>query len=120
MLKKLDASSGKVVGYQVEGKVTAEDYKQLEPEILALVNQYHDVYLLLDLQQFAGEEVKAWLPDLKFGRHFHDKVAKLAVVGDKKWEEWLTVLAAPFYAKHAKFFHTAETDKAWDWLRKNE
>ncbi|MFN2194729.1 MAG: STAS/SEC14 domain-containing protein [Anaerolineales bacterium] len=119
MIEKLSESSGPVVGYKVKGKVTPQDYQQLDPEIQALVAQNDDgVCLLLDLQEFAGEEVKAWLPDLKFGRRFHDKIKKMAIVGDKRWEKWLTALADPFYAKEARYFHTDETDQAWAWLRK--
>jgi len=118
MLEKLSESSGSLVGYRVVGKVTVEDYRQLEPEVQALVEKYNDgVCLLLDMQAFAGEEVKAWLPDLKFGHRFHDRIEKMAIVGDKHWQEWLTALVDPFYAKNAKFFHPDETDKAWAWLR---
>ena len=117
MLEKLEKSSGPVVGYKAVGKVTPEDYQQLDPEIQALVDQYDIVCLLLDMQEFAGEEVKAWLPDLRFGHRFHDKIGKMAVVGDKRWEKWLTALVDPFYAKDAKFFHPDEMDKAWAWLR---
>jgi hypothetical protein len=120
MLEKMSESSGPVVGYRVVGKVTAEDYQQLNPEVQALVDQYDDVYLLLDLQEFAGEEVKAWLHDLKFGHRFHDKIEKMAIVGDKRWQKWLTALVDPFYAKDAKFFQPEETDEAWAWLREDD
>jgi hypothetical protein len=120
MLEKMSESSGPVVGYRVVGKVTAEDYQQLNPEIAALVDKYGSVDVLLDMQEFAGEEVKAWLPDLKFGHRFHDNVAKMAIVGDKRWEKWMTDLIKPFYAKEGEFFPPDEIDKAWAWLRQKK
>jgi hypothetical protein len=120
MLEKLSDSSGSIVGYKVAGKVTPADYQKLDPEVHALVDKYDRVCLLLDLQEFAGEEVKAWLPDLKFGHRFHDKISKMAIVGDKRWEKWLADLAHPFYAKEAQFFHSDDIDKAWAWLRGGE
>ncbi len=121
MFEKLNESSGSVVGYKVTGKITPADYEQLTPEVQTLVDQYDDgVCLLLDMQEFAGEEVKAWLPDMEFGHDFHNKINKMAIVGDKRWEKWLTVLAKPFYADEAKFFHPEETDKAWTWLRETD
>lgn len=121
MLEKLRESSGPIVGYKVVGKVTVEDYQKLEPEIQTLVDEYDDnVCVLIDMQEFAGEEIKAWLPDLKFGHRFHDKIDKMAIVGDKRWQKWLTALADPFYADEAKFFHPEETDQAWAWLRGND
>jgi predicted transcriptional regulator len=116
MIEKMSESSGPVAGYKVEGKVTPDDYRQLEPEVKALADKYDTISVLLDLQEFTGEEVKAWLPDLKFGHHFHDKIAKMAIVGDKRWEKWMTALVDPFYAKEGKFFHPDEIDKAWAWL----
>jgi hypothetical protein len=119
MIEKLDRSSGEVVGYKVVGKVTAEDYDQLEPEIRALVEEHDsDVRVLIDLQEFAGEEVRAWLPDLKFGHRFHDDIAKMAIVGDKRWQEWMTMLVDPFYSRDAKFFDSDQIDAAWTWLQK--
>jgi hypothetical protein len=120
MLEKLSESSGPVVGYKVDGKVKAEDYQQLNSEVQALVDQYDEIYILLDLQEFAGEEAKAWLPDMKFGHRFHDKINKMAIVGDKRWEKWLAALADPFYAKDAELFHSDEVDKAWAWLREDD
>jgi hypothetical protein len=117
MIEKMNESSGSVVGYKVEGKVTPDDYRQLEPQVQALADKYDTIGILIDLQEFSGEEVKAWLPDLKFGHHFHDKIAKMAIVGDKRWEKWLADLVKPFYAKDGKFFHPEEADKAWAWLR---
>ena len=120
MLRKMSESSGSFVGYKVVGKVTVKDYQQLESEMQVLVDQYDGVSLLLDMQSFAGEAVKAWLPDLKFGHHFHDKISKMAIVGDKRWQEWLTALVDPFYARDAKFFHPDEIDQAWIWLREED
>jgi SpoIIAA-like len=117
MLEKINESSGSVVGYRVVGKVTAADYQQLDPEVHALVDQYDSVCLLLDLQEFAGEEVKAWLSDFKFGHRFHDKISKMAIVGDKRWEKWIADLAHPFYARDARFFHPDQMDQAWAWMR---
>ncbi|MEZ4769497.1 MAG: STAS/SEC14 domain-containing protein [Caldilineales bacterium] len=94
-----------MVGYKVVGKVTPDDYQQLNPAIQALVDQYADgVFLLLDLQEFAGEEVKAWLPDLKFGHRFHDKIKKMAIVGDKRWEKWLAALAGSLRCQGGRVF----------------
>lgn len=117
MIKKLAESSGNVVGYKAIGTITAADYMELEPAVKALVEKEGNICMLIDLSEFKWEKMEAWLPDLKFGSEFHNKIHKLALVGDKTWEQWITHLANPFYAHHAKFFHSADIDKAWAWLR---
>ena len=117
MFEKLEGSSGNVVGYKAIGTITASDYLKLEPEVKALVEQEGNIRMLIDLSEFKWAKMEAWLEDLKFGLEFHTKIQKMAIVGDTSWEKWITHLAKPFYSMDAKFFHTADIDKAWAWLR---
>lgn len=117
MFEKLADSSGNVVGYKAIGTITASDYLTLEPEVKALVEKEGNIRMLIDLSEFKWEKMEAWLQDLKFGSEFRHEIQKMAIVGDKTWEKWITHLARPFYARNAKFFHIADINKAWAWLR---
>jgi hypothetical protein len=117
MFKEMAESSGNVVGYKAIGTISASDYKKLEPEVKALVHLEGNIRLLFDMTEFKWEKVEAWLPDLEFGHEFHHQIDKMAIVGDKTWEKWMTHLAKHTYARDAKFFHSADIGKAWDWLR---
>ena len=117
MFEKLSESSGNVVGYKVVGKLEPSDYEKLEPEVKALVEKEGTIRLLFDMAGYKGETAEGWIADYKFGREFHNKVQKMAVVGDKTWEKWLTHLAKAAYATDARFFQSADISKAWTWLR---
>ncbi len=117
MIKKLDNSSGNVVGYKAIGTITSSDYQKLVPEVRDLVEREGNIRMLIDLSEFKWEKMEAWLQDFKFGFELRHEIQKMAVIGDKTWEKWMTYLARPFYATDAKFFHTADIDKAWAWLR---
>jgi hypothetical protein len=117
MIEKLPPSAGNMLGFRVSGTVSKDDYAVLAAEVGNLVKQHGQVSLLLDLEDFKREKASAWGADLKFGREYHQKIAKMALVGDKKWEEWLAKLAEPFYAREARFFHTEEREDAWAWLQ---
>ncbi len=52
---------------------------------------------------------------MHFGHEYHEKIARMAIVGHKKWEQHLAHLAAPFYAKESAYFD--DQDAAWAWLR---
>ena len=127
MFEKLAESSGNVVGFKAIGKLKASDFKALEPEVKALIEQdrikkqyqYREgsIRLLFDMAEYKGETAKGWIADYKFGFEFHDQIDKMAIVGDKTWEEWVTHLAKYSHARNAKFFHSADIGKAWAWLR---
>ena len=116
MIKKLSESSGNILGYKVSGDVTKADYDVMLPEVEALVKEEGEICLLIDLTEFRWEKIRAWGADMKFGRDYRKKIKKMAIVGDKKWQEWLTKLAEPFYAIDARFFEGDEITNAWDWL----
>ena len=117
MIEKMTESSGNVLGYKFTGTITVDDFKKMEPEVDALVQKEGNVRILFNLTGFKWEKIDALVADLKFGHKFHEKIQKLAVVGDKTWEKWITQLALRFYAKEAKYFPSADTAKAWSWLR---
>ena len=114
MITAMARSSGNVLGFSISGDVTRADYGTLVPAVAAAVKEHGSVRLLLDLTGFHWEKVSAWGADLHFGKEFHDKIDKMAIVGDKKWEKHLTALCAPFYSREAEFFET--DDDAWAWL----
>lgn len=115
MITKLEGSSGSVVGYRFEGSIGKEDYAVLVPEMERLVEEHGEAQILCDLSGFTSERPSAWLDDLRFGREFHRTISKMAIVGDRHWEQWVATMAAPLYAREARFFPTAE--RAWEWLR---
>lgn len=114
MIEKMDRSSGNIVGFNVSGDVTKADYETLGPAVEAAIDAAGSVNILLDLREFHWEKVSAWGADLEFGRTYHHKIDKMAIVGNKKWEKHLAALCSPLYAKDAKYFES--DDDAWDWL----
>lgn len=115
VITRMDESSGSVIGYRFSGAITKDDYAVLVPQMEKLVGEYGDVQILCDLGEFTAERPSAWLADLHFGKEFHKNISKMAIVGEKHWEKWITELAAPLYARQARYFRHA--DEAWEWLR---
>jgi hypothetical protein len=113
-IAELPQSAGGTLGFKVSGDVTKADYQVLVPTVATAVDEHGTVDLLLDLTDFHWEKVSAWGADLKFGHEYHDKIDRLAIVGNKAWEKHLAGLASPFYARQSKYFDN-DVD-AWTWL----
>jgi len=102
-----------VVGH-ASGKLTHEDYQGFRGRIEQMIRQHGSVRVLLDLQDFHGWDLQAAWDDLKLGLRFPGKFERCAILGDKKWEEWMIRLAKPFF--RVKFFDRSERESAWRWL----
>lgn len=113
-LKELGKSESNVVNFQMIGYIAKDDYQALVVE--DLVGQSSNIRLLLDMDQFKGEE-STWGAEFRLGTDFRKKVEKLAIVGDKRWEKWLTSLVDPFYVKEVTLFKVEDLEQAWAWLQ---
>jgi len=87
------------------------------PKFEELISREGTVRVLMDMSEYKSEAPGAWKDDLRFGREFHKKIEKMAIVGDKRWENWMADFCAPFYARAARFFHTDDSVAVWEWLR---
>jgi len=68
-------------------------------------------------RDYEGVEVKAWFSDAKFGKEFHKDLEKMAVVGDKRWNKWITSISKYTFSGQAMFFNEIDLETAWMWLR---
>jgi hypothetical protein len=118
MIKKLEKSSGNVFGYKVMGFIDRQDYDVLEKDADSVLEKHENMKLLLQFDKFMFEFMSAWGKDMGFGMKYGEKIEKLAIVGEKKWQKLLAKFSAPIFGKESKFFHTDDIDLAWDWLEK--
>ncbi|MFQ5354481.1 MAG: STAS/SEC14 domain-containing protein, partial [Thermodesulfobacteriota bacterium] len=96
MIRRLEKGGGSVIGFELRGKLHDEDYKVLVPEVEAVIEREGKVRILLHLVDFKGWDLHAAWDDMKFGvKHCRD-FERIAIVGDKEWEEWMARLASPF------------------------
>jgi hypothetical protein len=117
MIEKLDQSSGNILGYKVIGKITKQDFATVAAELETLFEQEGDVRLLLELEAFKGEEIKAQSDKRRFRGDYREKIPKLAIVGDQKWQEWLLpFIDMNYYNRETQFFPSGESEAAWEWI----
>ncbi|MEO8196562.1 MAG: STAS/SEC14 domain-containing protein [Thermoanaerobaculia bacterium] len=109
-------NSGRVLVVHVSGKLTKADYEQFVPEVERLVRQHGKLRLLFDMTGFHGWELGAAWEDLKFGlAHFAD-IERLAMVGEKRWQEGMTTFVKPFTSASVRYFDHVAMVEARKWL----
>jgi hypothetical protein len=98
------------------GKLTHEDYQVFVPMIDKALKEAKglEADLLVDMTKFAGWELLAAWDDLKFGVKHRNAFGKMAVVGNKKWEEQSVKMMRYLTKGKIKFFK--ERDEALSWL----
>ena len=98
------------------GKLTHEDYETFVPMIDKALKESKNLEadILVDMREFKGWKLRAAWDDMKFGIKYRNKFKKMAVVGDKKWEELSIEMMDHLSKGKMKFFK--DRDKALNWL----
>jgi len=98
------------------GKVTRQDYETQGPLIEELIKQHGRLRLLVELRDFYGWTFGGLWEDIKFdAKHFRD-VERLAIVGEKRWHEGMTLFCKPFTTAKVRYFESFEIAEARQWL----
>jgi hypothetical protein len=116
MIEQLSSPSDKILGFKMSGKLHDEDYKTFVPLIDTAVSQQGKVRLLAQFHDFHGWDLHALWDDIKFSTTHCTKIERIALVGDKKWQEWMAKVCKPFTMAKLKYFDAADLDTAWKWL----
>jgi hypothetical protein len=116
-IKFEDENEGKVLAIQVNGKLTKADYVYFLPEFERLVQLNGKLRVLFDMTGFHGWEAGALWEDIKFDVKHFDDIERLALVGDKKWEQGMAAFCKPFTTAKIRFFERAKAAEARKWLQ---
>ncbi len=118
MIDILDQSTGKVFGMRVSGKLAHQDYEQFVPLLEKLIAEHGGIRCLVEMIDLDGIEPRALWDEIKFDVRHAGQIERCAVVGDRRWEAWMTRLSRPiFFRSELRFFDLAETEKAWEWIK---
>ncbi len=118
MIQLRENSRAQVLVLEIRGKLEHADYEKLVPQLEAWLAEHGRIRCLVDMREFQGLEPRAIWDELKFDiRHAKD-IDRCAVLGDRRWEAWMTQLSkALFRTAKIRYFHDVEPEAALEWLR---
>ncbi len=116
MIETLPTSSDNILAFKLSGKLHDEDYKTFVPAIDAALTKHPKVRLLAQFHDFHGWDAHALWDDVKFSTTHCTKIDRIALVGEKKWEQWMSKVCKPFTMAKIEYFDAADIGKAKAWL----
>ena len=120
MLELHEEADGKILTVKMSGKLTKEDYMHFEPEVERLIEKHDTIRVLCEMHDFHGWKMGALWEDMKFDiKHFAD-IERLALVGERKWQEGMAIFCKPFTGATIRYFDQNELDQAGEWIREAE
>ncbi len=116
-MHRITQNEGNLITVRVSGKLTQEDYDELMPAWEHLIANQGSMRMLLVMEDFHGwKPVAAW-DDFRFGTAHGKHIERIAMVGEKKWQEWLAKIGSIFTPERVRYFDLANLDSAERWVR---
>jgi hypothetical protein len=116
MIKELSGLPTGVTGFEISGKVGAEDYRDVVVPAVERAAAKGEVRFLMEIPDFEGMSGGALWQDLKMGFEHLRAFKRIAVVTDIEWVHHLTSLFGWMTPGETKIFSTAKRDEAVTWV----
>ncbi len=121
MIKPIPVVEQDIFAFRITGRLTDEDYRQFTAELERILQeQGGPVSLLLELEGFQGWDPKALWGEFRFAAEHGKDFRRIAVVGEHRWQKWMTALGNAFSDTEIRYFDRDALQEAWDWLRSPE
>ena len=120
MIERLK-NTGDELGFKASGEITKEEVQAIEPQIEVALDKAHKhpIGLLLDLTELRDAEWKARWEELRFLHKYGGRIARVAVIGARTWEQLMADIAGATVLMQAdiRYFHPQEITHAWHWVK---
>jgi hypothetical protein len=105
------------LSFKATGKLTHDDYQIITPmiESALLGVKQPKIKAIFDASQLDGWELRAAWDDFRLGLKHGSEFEKIAIYGNKRWQEMSAKIGSWFISGEVKYFE--DYDEALEWLR---
>ena len=115
-IEYMEQAGSNVLHVKVTGTLQESDYEQFVPVVEGIIKTHGKVRVLVEMTDFEGWDFKGLWEDIKFdAKHFND-IERVAMVGEEKWQKWMTSFCKPFTTAEVRFFPPDQLEEAKAWV----
>ena len=105
-----------IVVIKASGRLSKVDYDRFVPEFEQIARSRGPLRMLIDLDDFHGWDLSGLWEELRFDTTHQSDMGRVAIVGDRAWQEWGTRLSKSFFKAEMRYFERQEEAAARPWL----
>jgi hypothetical protein len=110
-------ATGPVISAKISGEIARSEVSQIQAAALDAIRRCGKISALFILENFQGWKREGNWGDITFLTEHDKDIAKIAVVGDEEWRDFVDAfLAKGFRQAAVEYFLPADLAKARAWL----
>lgn len=117
MLEVLPETHDNVLAVRISKELTIADFDQYRNLLRDLMQRYEEVHLYYEMVDVAWVQPVAAIENGLFDMIHGLDYGRVAMVGEKKWQEWAAKLISPVKKRGVRYFDLAEKGQAMAWVQ---
>jgi len=114
---KTEIISGNALQIIMPETIKSDDFRQLAPQVDAIIAQYGKIKLFIDASKFSGwESVEVFETHINFVKTHQEKVERIAVITGYVWQNWLVSFAKMFVHPAIRSYDRDMANEALEWV----
>ena len=110
-------SEGNIIYSEAVGQLDDNDYDQLIPLLQEKIRSHGTIRWYFEMRDFKGWSLSPLWRDMKFDFSNRERLEKVAMVGEERWEHELTRLMQIFASGEIRFFSLQQQQEARRWIQ---
>jgi hypothetical protein len=107
-----------LITIKISGMLKRAELAQAEKVAIEAMSPAHKMKFLILTENFEGWDTKSNWEDVSFQSEYDEQIEKIAIVGEKRWQELAEVFVGKgLRSMEIRFFPSSETAKARAWIK---
>lgn len=115
---QFDIAGGNLVNIRASGKLNDDDYVDFVPRMEELIKRWGRLRMLFEMaEDFEGWDARGAWDEFRFQARHKKDVKRVAVVGNRTWEHWMSRFSRVFTGADVRFFEHGQGEEARTWIQ---
>lgn len=116
-MQLLPMTRDNLIALRVTGTLTTEETDQFKSIVREVIEQFGDVRMYFEMLEFEGWQLDSFLDNAFFDIAYASRYNKVAMVGEKSWQSWITKLVDVVKRGEVRYFDVHERLEAAEWVQ---
>ena len=116
-MRLLPMTRDNLIALRVSGTLATEETDQFKALVREVIEQFGDVRMYFEMQEFDGWHIDSFLDNAFFDIAFANRYSKVAMVGEKSWQSWITKLVDIVKRGEVRYFDLNDRLQALEWVQ---
>lgn len=116
MVHIIESEKDNLISAKISGTISKTDVEKIHPLIHNIIEKCKKVYCYFEMEDFHGYTLEGLWADLKVDSAHISDYGKMAIVGEKKWQEWAAKATDFFTSSEVKYFDLKNKEQAKTWI----